>query len=222
MEHVSQTMGKDENKAALLPPYLHNNSWEEELNFKLWVTKGSRFCANERLLKHHTLSNQATAFLSAYIIIASLIPVFLPELREKVSPNSLGLIISGISIMLLVYTQSLGSRDYKLKAHKHHECALKISNIYNRLRQAKEVVEPDKKKATIEDITRKYEAILDLYENHQPIGYATFQIQKPDYFKLTKWSVGLRHLRHFTSTYFWYILLIAAPPVVMWGFIFPH
>ena len=51
-----------ENKDAL-PKYLKENSWIKELNHKLWITKGARFEANNRLKQKASFSNASTLFL---------------------------------------------------------------------------------------------------------------------------------------------------------------
>ena len=51
-------------------------SFLEELNYKMWSTKGSRFNCDKRLRTKGNASNVSLAIISAYLIIASLITVF--------------------------------------------------------------------------------------------------------------------------------------------------
>lgn len=197
-----------------LPPYLQNNDWEEELNFKLWVTKGARFCADKRLLRLHTLSALATSFLSAYLIIVSLLPLYVPSVSDNLPNNALPLLTTGISILLLVYTLIESSKDFKLRAHQFHQCALKISKLYNELRQLKGE-EASAKKAGMRSISTRYDEVLEIYENHDAIDYDIFQTQKPEYFHLSRLQVWSRHLRYYGVVQFRYHLVIVIPPALI-------
>ena len=198
-----------------LPPYLQNNNWEEELNFKIWVTKGARFCADKRLLRLHTLSASATSFLSAYLIIVSLMPLYLPSVFGKLPNNALPLLITGISILLLVYTIIESSKDFKLRAYKYHECALKISRLYNELRQLKTELDAEKKKTGLGEISVRYDDIIGHFENHDPIDYDIFQTQKPEYFYLSRLQICWRHIRYYAQVQFGYHLVIVVPPALV-------
>jgi len=198
-----------------LPPYLQNNDWEEELNFKLWVTKGARFCADKRLLRLHTLSALATSFLSAYLIIVSLMPLYVPGVSGKLPNNALPLFTTGISILLLVYTLIESSKDFKLRAHRFHECALKIGRLYNELRQLKSETDVEKKKAGLRSISDRYDEVLEDFENHEAIDYDIFQTQKPEYFHLSSLHVWWRHIHYYAVVQFRYHLVIVVPPALV-------
>ena len=206
---------------TVLAGYLRDNDWEKELNYKLWVTKGARFCAAERYNKIDDASTKALTFLSAYLIIIGLIPTFLPSVSSKVPPPLLGVSTVGISILLLVYSLIESSRKYALRAHRYHDCALRVGRLYDALRQAKELEAVRTKDAEISRITKKYERTLQLFENHSPIDYDLFQTQKPDYFNLTwKKRIAIKFAVYYHTT-FQYHLLIVVPPVAVgllfWG-----
>jgi hypothetical protein len=140
-----------------IPKYLKDNSWIKELNHKLWSTKGARFEANNRLKEKAFLSNTSLAFISSYLIIINLVPLYFENL--KLSPELIGFFTTALSILLLVFTQIESSNEYKLNAHFYHSCALKISNLYNDLRIIKEIenkYERDKKVIEITELYKKY------------------------------------------------------------------
>ena len=64
---------KNKNK---IPPYLKNNSFEEELNYKLWSTKGARFSASHRNHTLNKLSSKSIGYLSAYLIIIGVVNLY--------------------------------------------------------------------------------------------------------------------------------------------------
>ena len=168
-----------------LPTYVAENDWEKELNFKTWVTKAARFQANKRLLETHHLSTRALSYLSCYLIIATLLPVFVGEASLPFPAFWLNFLITSISILLLVFTQIESSADYKLRAHQFHSNALEIAKIYNEIRVAKHTEDKSERLKKIIELTRSYERTLAECENHEPIDYAVIKTHKSEYFTLS-------------------------------------
>jgi hypothetical protein len=198
-----------------LPPYLKDNSWEQELNYKLWATSSVRFQAARRCEYTAHLSSLAIAFLTGYLIIIGLIPFVPHPALKSVPPDLLGVGTADVSIMLLAYSLIENAKSHGLKAHLYHDCALAISRLYNALRQAKEITDTAGKRAEIARITAEYERVLPSYMNHQPIDYEIFKTQKPGWFKLTPKQIKSRQ-----RTYYWQVkarchLIIAIPPVLV-------
>ncbi len=114
------------------PKQYLEKSFLEELNYKIWSTKASRFNADKRLKKKAMFSNISLAFLSAYLIIASLISVY--NINSANSENIINYIITALSILVLVVSQFENAQDYKLNARIFHDCGLELSVLYNELR----------------------------------------------------------------------------------------
>ncbi len=207
-------VGAKPTKSAL-PPYLHNNSWEEELNYKLWVTSSARFRADKRCCLRARWSQLSVTLLTSYLIIIGILPL-LPQPLGKLFPaDVLSFTTTAVSIILLAYSLIESSNNYSLKAHRHHECGLKIGCLYTRLRRAKEIADPDRKLREIDEITEEYQKALEAFENHEPIDYATFQTTKPDYFKLSKGKCRSIWIRYYFQTLFVYHVLIVTPPALI-------
>lgn len=183
-----------------VPPYLTKNSWEHELNYKLWITKGARFAAARRCEDLGSCGLWATTILSAYLIIVGLIPYIPHPVFKGVSPELLGFGTISLSIILMAVTLLISIRQYALQAKAFHECSLKIGILYDRLRQAKEVEDEGEKRSQIAAVTRAYEEILPNYPNHQPIDRDMFQTQKPGYFKLAWWQIAWCNVRYYART----------------------
>lgn len=183
-----------------LPPYLTKNSWEHELNYKLWITKGARFAAARRCEDMDSSGLWATTILSAYLIIVGLIPYIPHPMFKGVSPELLGFGTTALSIILMAVTLLISIRQYPLQAKAFHECSLKIGVLYDRLRQAKEIDDAEVKRAQIGTVTRDYEEMLPNYSNHQPIDRDMFETQRPGYFKLGWWQITWRKTRYYFRT----------------------
>jgi hypothetical protein len=215
MSDSSQPKPSTDSK-QVLAEYLRENDWTKELNYKIWVTKGARFCASHRYEKISEASTRSITFLSAYLIIIGLAPVFVPSIANTIPTSVLGLSSVGISILVLAYSLLESSRKYGLKAHLYHDCAIQLSKLYDSLRQTKELDEDSTKRAAaLRQITQDYERTLERFENHAPIDYDVFKSQKPDYFRLSRfdrWRIGVRRYYH---SAFRYHVLIVLPPLTI-------
>ena len=172
-----------DNRKELLPQYLRDNNFTIELNYKLWVTKGSRFKAAERCERQNDRYTKIIAFVSAYMIIINVINLCkIPILT--IGDNYITTITIGFSLILLVASQFLYASNYAVQAKDYHYCALEISNIYDKLRISKKQEDID-----IQNLTELYEKTLSKYKNHLPIDYEIFKTTKSEYFRMGWWNV---------------------------------
>ncbi|GEP40895.1 hypothetical protein BGE01nite_01860 [Brevifollis gellanilyticus] len=183
-----------------LPPYLTKNNWEQELNYKLWITKGARFAAARRCEDLDAAGLWATTILSAYLIIVGLIPYIPHPIFKDISQDLLSFGTAALSIILMAVTLLISMRQYPLQARAFHECSLKIGVLYDRLRQAKEIENEEAKRAQIAAVTRDYEELLPKYANHQPIDLDMFKTLKAEYFKVGWWWCVRCNFRYYRLT----------------------
>lgn len=193
-----------------------NKDFSVELNYKFWTTKGARFIASDRLKSMNKLSSYSVGFLSAYLIILGLFSVYNIETTKLITPEKFAFISTGLSILILVFSQLEGSNEYRLRAEKFHDCALEISELYNKLRYLKT---SDKSAQEInklsEDLSIEYANVLKKYENHQYIDFLKFQTSKNDYFGLNYLEVSIINLKYYIKTKLLYHLLIVIPPFLI-------
>lgn len=213
---VSAIASEDEAPASYL-----TKGFLEELNYKLWSTKGSRFNSDKRLRRKGKASNVGLAIISAYLIIASLITVF--DLETGLHPNALNFLITALSILVLVFSQFENAQNYELNAKMHHDSGLKISELYNELRIFKTLKENPSNCELLsfsKDITKRYEAVLKNSSNHSRIDYDEFLLTNIEYMTktnpdkvkhLSKYSVKVNY---YWNVYGWYFLLVIIPPAL--------
>lgn len=192
-------------------------SFIEELNYKIWSTKGARFEADKRLTNISKISNISLSILSSYLIIASLISVY--NLSKDSDTNLLSYVITALSIIVLVLTQYENSQDYKLRAKEFHNCGLELSVLYNKLRIYKTLhtnhTEIEARNFA-SDLSSEYQAILAKYENHRPIDYSNFMISHRNYFvELTNFDAFKIKVSNFFIKYGWYSLVIILPAIMI-------
>tara|TARA_R110002096_G_scaffold169915_1_gene341878 strand:- start:1755 stop:2429 length:675 start_codon:yes stop_codon:yes gene_type:complete len=198
-----------------------SKSFLEELNYKMWSTKGARFNCDMRLRTKGNASNASLAIISAYLIIASLITVF--NLGLGISQEVLNFTITGLSILVLVFTQFENAQKYDLVAKTHHDSGLKISEIYNELRIFKTLQKKPTDDETLnfaKDLTKGYENVLSTSGNHSRIDYDRFLITNIEWMKKNE-PDKIKHLnknriavRYYWNVYGWYFLLITIPPIL--------
>lgn len=190
----------------------------EELNYKIWTTKGSRFNANKRLLLVSKLSNLSNSMLSVYLIAIGLLSVYNIYNDGFLTQNVLPYLTTCISILLLVFTQIENSKNYQLKAKEFHTCGIELSKIYNKLRVFKTLKNSPtdiEKEKFANEIAAEYESILEKYENHEPIDFDIFKTRNLEYFQLNKINFCLIFMRYYFKTQFGFHVIIIAPPILV-------
>ena len=196
-------------------------SFLEELNYKMWSTKGSRFNCDKRLRTKGNASNVSLAIISAYLIIASLITVF--NLAIGVNQEVLNFTITGLSILVLVFTQFENAQKYDLVAKMHHDSGLKISELYNELRIFKTLQKDPSDDDVLNfarDIVGRYENVLSTSGNHSRIDYDRFLMTNIEYMKRTNpdkvkhLNKNIIRIQYYWNVYGWYFLLIILPPAI--------
>lgn len=192
-------------------------SFLEELNYKIWSTKGSRFEADKRLTIISKMSNISLAILSAYLIIAGLISVY--NLHSSSKFDLINYVITALSIILLVLSQYENSQNYNLRAKDFHNCGLELSSLYNKLRAFKTMNEnpSDYERRNFTNLlAEEYQRILSKYENHLSIDYLNFKISHTEYFtEVTKNDKCKVKIKNFFVRYGWYTVIILVTPLLI-------
>ncbi len=191
----------------------NEESFGNELDLKIWKTKGARFNAHKRLKGKHDWSIAAIAFLSTYVIIITLIN-YVPALSLSSDQQDV-VAFSAITLSLFILVLSLleASKNYQVKAEKFHDCGKEMSTLYNELRFVM-----TSKGASV-DVEKKLKEISDQYddilarcsENHERIDYDLFLTQHPKDFPMNYFVRGKIHIKSMFYSFFPYLFLIVSP-----------
>ena len=191
----------------------------EELNYKVWSTKGSRFNASTRLTKIARWSNFSLTMLSVYLASVGLLSVYnINVSSDKLDENLIAYSITCLSILTLVLGQIENAKDYTMKAKEFHNCGLELSKIYNDLRIYKTLTENQslvEKEKFAKKISDEYQRILEKHDNHQQIDNDKFKTTKAKYHEMNNWDVFVINIRYYIRTIFIYHLLIFLPPIII-------
>lgn len=186
----------------------------DELLGKMWKTKSARFNAHQRLARKHNLSTWATSILAFYIFVASLLPLFYPKLGAEGADRLLAVITIIISVFLIIVTLLENSKKYDREADRMLDCALEISELYNRF-QSLPTDQVDEKRVEFND---NYSEVLKRYGlNHKEIDFLRFSL-----LNAAELNVGggryildcLRFLICYVTEYWLYFVLVVIPPMV--------
>jgi hypothetical protein len=189
----------------------------EELNYKIWSTKGSRFNASTRLTQTSRLSNLSINLLSVYLTAVGLLGVYnlhFNQLNEDLIAYS----ITSLSILALVFGQIESAKDFALRAKEFHSCGLELSEIYNELRIYKTLTlnqSLEDKENFAKKISDKYQRVLERYDNHLQIDNNIFKTKTAGYHLLSKFDVFKIECDYYFRTKLLYHSLIIFPPIII-------
>jgi hypothetical protein len=186
---------------------------------KMWKTKGARFNAHRRLSNKHSLSTIAISILSFYLFAASLIDLFQHQ-TAGASPSIPGMLVVIISVFVLIISLLENSRNYQREADRMHQCALEISELYNRF-QSLPIEQADTERMQYADL---YSEILRRFEvDHKEVDFIRFQISYARDLGIRPIHLPVLYGKYFVywgMEYIFYTSLLVAPPVVL--FIYRH
>ncbi|SHG21857.1 SLATT domain-containing protein [Flavobacterium defluvii] len=194
-----------------------NKTFLEELNYKIWSTKGSRFNASTRLTKTSQLSNLSLSILSVYLTAVGLLSVYNLKFNS-LDENLIAYSITCLSILILIFGQIENAKDFTMKSKEFHNCGLELSKIYNNLRIYKTLTENqtlEQKEKFCKEISDAYQRILERHENHQQIDINLFKAKTAKYHELSLIDVLKIKLEYYIRTSLLYHLLIILPPIII-------
>ena len=206
--NLSTGSATDKSSQIHIPSFSRGIPLQEEITYKLWVTKGTRYKAARRLEHRAQLSNTTVAVFTFYLIVIAFLPLFFTNLSDYAKSFCSFLSTSG-SIGILVFSLIESGRDYKTRAYKYHECARKINQIYEKIR----VSAPDND--SLKAYSDQYQDTLNSYENHEDIDYYSFKSENHVHFKLNSCGVALMSLKYHISQSLVYYIFISLPFLIL-------
>lgn len=194
---------------------------------KLWITKGCRFITAKRYEKHNQFSNITITVVSVYIITLNL-TVLLENRPPLLSDSNITFSTICASILVLVLSLIINSREYQILANKFHDCGREITEVYDDLCILKATKTDDEGK--LKEIITRYHAIIKKHDiNHSNMdnnlftarNISEFNLKKDD---LTPWESTCLNISNFTYiyktkiayffyVYFYYLLALIIPVI---------
>ncbi|CAM2823641.1 SLATT domain-containing protein [Pseudoalteromonas distincta] len=151
---------------------------KEQLNNRIWRTKGSRFNAYRRLAKKNSTLTFVTSCSSIHLLAISILQL---TNLVSISVNQsrwLSFISIIISIIILAYGLYENGKEHGLKSERHHSCGIELDGCYSKL----QFIE-DNETSKVIDIADEYNQITAKYLlNHETIDDLYFKLQNPDDF----------------------------------------
>jgi hypothetical protein len=191
-----------------------------DLDRKMWITRGARFNAHERLMSKHKWSTATISVLSGYVIVVSLLEFLNPISMTTNQINLMTFIAIGLAIFILVLSLLEASKSYERKAIEFHECGRKISTLYARLlilrKSGLALSNLQYFQQQCELISSEYESILNEYhENHEVIDNDLFRSRNSKEFKFGLYKRATVSVRVWFSTWLVYVTLILLFPFLI-------
>lgn len=190
------------------PIEIELNRWYK----RLWETKGSRFNAAKRFERIDRLSSISLFLVSAYLLCINLLILF-PDRPDLLSEVNITYFTISASIVLLVISIYIPSRNYRDIAIKFHNCARDINVVYDKICLMKCNLN-SVSTADISSISNEYNSILMKYDiNHDKSDYSLFRSNHPVDYNITYWYIykPYVYVSIFSRYYFIYCLAILFP-----------
>ncbi len=161
----------------------------QSLDDKIWTTKKARYNANYRLVSLASWSKQTLGFLSAYVIIINILNIYLSTKNLEFDVRIIPVFTTGIAILILVFSQSEGAKQFELRASKILDSAKLIDSLHNELKYLRELdLLPDNRLERVNEIQVKYNSILSKYDNHEPYDYKLVIADNHEFFKMNRFE----------------------------------
>ncbi len=199
------------------------NKMYDPLISKMWITKGTRFTADQRLRSQYKWSSLSIAMLSIYLMALSSIDMLGISFVQKEYEPYVPAAFLFLSVFILIISMIENSKNHLLQAEKMHQCALEIQSLYHKLQLAIE-----NKKDTYEmrlEMLKNYDAVLLKYPNHEERAFLIFKATNytEENFKFgivtytpIKWPIAKIFLLWYWIQDFWlYIAFIFGPLIAL-------
>lgn len=183
---------------------MDNNEQKNQLDTKIWQTKGSRFNAYRRLAKRNSILTFVTSLSSIHLLSIGIIQ--LSSLIKITSNQSQWLSFTSIilSIIILAYSLFESGKEHGLKSEKHHLCALELDTCYSKLA----FIKPDNS-IELSKLAEDYNEIKQKHSlNHEPIDNNYFKLEHLNSFDEMKSKNILKRLM-ISFSYKYYDILVA-------------
>lgn len=139
----------------------------------MWKTKNSRFHAADRLRQRGYWKGIALSFLSAYVLVLSVVPKYLEGVGSGAHRDYIGLIALSASIVLLVFSVISIFDEDKLRSSYMHDNAKAITALYHSYKLAIDTAAKNGQSPPSGDtVNEQYQAIMDKCPfNHDSIDW---------------------------------------------------
>lgn len=188
----------------------------------LTVTKNVRYAASSRFSRKNNLSLFTVSVLSIYVIIASIVPIFMEQLTPRTT-NILYLFSIVCSLFIIALSLLESNKDYKTRSELLLKCARRITILIDRL---KYLINTDSlTRPEFEKLQDEYNKLLSEFTvNHDEIDYVYYLSKANTGADNAKgfraWSgrffpkIGKR-AKYLANIYLYYLILLLVPLAVL-------
>lgn len=190
----------------------------KELYRKVDIVARIRYDAARRLRTHQKLSQWVITFLSLLLILVPLLQALDVPLRH--SENFLNAVSVFLAVLVLVYSLLIGMENYAGRAEKMQNCGTELSYLTRELYPYREL---DHEENAYKDFSLKYQIILEKHENHEPIDFKQFTLER-------KWKQYYQNKFHYAFAWltiniqyylnFWHYMVVTLSTLVTIYYLF--
>ncbi len=196
----------------------------ENFRMRLRITKGCKYAASKRLLRHSELSKTTLGFLSAYLVIVNIWFAF--SKTNKFDYEDFSLISVSLSIVILIYGQIVASKDFKHRAQKFKQKASEIDRILDKLLFTTKSLYKDSEKLLVEvnELSKKYSMCIKDDQIHSLIDYKKFlmseglepfKLEAKSYSRIESFGINFEY-NHLGFVQYYALTWITPLIVILW------
>jgi hypothetical protein len=185
-----------------------NISFRKDIARRMWLTKGSRYNACQRLQNKYRWSIYSISILTFYVLLINLTQLF-PKIFQNYGLEYTNFVSLALSIFILIISLLESGNNYQVKAERLFNSANEVARLHDVLSQ----IPKDGRNQNIRKIQIVASDYNDLIEscseNHEKIDLEMFKTQYPSEFGLNNFKVFTIKVRHWFAAYGLYALLIS-------------
>jgi len=144
----------------------------QELYRKVEIVTRTRYETARRFETHQKLSQWIITGLSLVLILIPLLQAL--EFSLKHDEKFQNLVSIFLAVFVLAYSLLLANENYSARAERIHNCATKLSELS---RDIYPYLDSNYDYKLYQDFSKRYQVILEKYENHDPIDYEAFKLK---------------------------------------------
>ncbi|MBV6512650.1 MAG: hypothetical protein FMNOHCHN_02159 [Ignavibacteriaceae bacterium] len=153
-----------------------------KLSEKIWLTRKCRIQASTRLERFDLNSKIIINYYSLFIVILSLYSLVKPD-------PAMGISLTSASILVLVASLFITSRNFKERSISHKQCYIKLDELMHKVKDSEE----NNKVGSLSTLTRSYASVLNLTENHSEYDYLKvkyYSLRDKEYLAIKKIEIA--------------------------------
>jgi hypothetical protein len=181
------------------------DSYREQLERRIWRTRGSRFNASRRIRRNKVFKNYAVTWVSAYVLALSV-----PDVARWAGLEDAPGLLIALAIVVFAASALLVNDDSDVRAHLLHACGKEMNPLLDEMQRLEQT-----DAAGVARVAQQYNSVVASYDvNHEPEDDRLFLAHNRKEFNVGGLEAAWARLWSFRHPVL-YVALIVLPPLLV-------